>query len=354
MSAVLVLGMAVTYTTLGVLAAKSGAAFGAFAQKPAFLIPVSLLFAACALSLFGAFEIALPPSLAARLQGDGSRKGFGGAFFMGLVLGPLSAPCVGPVIGAVLVGIAQQGDAWLGGLQLFMFSLGMGVLFLVVGTFSASLPRSGDWLTRFKHVMGLVVLGFAAWNVRLVVPAWANYGMWTVALLTGAAVFGVFEPAEGLVGQLRKGLATLLLAFGVLLGLRAGESLLGVDLLPKGGAVAAAKDEHAGWLEQDLEGALARAKAEHKLVLVDIYADWCAQCKELDEKTWPDPSVKQWLAQNAVAIRIDTDARRKDLATKLQIRSYPTVLLLDADGKELRRILGFQKPETMQAWLAGK
>jgi thiol:disulfide interchange protein DsbD len=107
-------------------------------------------------------------------------------------------------------------------------------------------------------------------------------------------------------------------------------------------------------MEQDLEGALAKAKAERKLVLVDIYADWCAQCKELDEKTWPDAALKQWIAQNAVAIRIDTDARRKDLAGKLQVRSYPTVILLDAEGKELRRILGFQKPETMKAWLEGK
>jgi thiol:disulfide interchange protein DsbD len=354
LSAVLVLGMAVTYTTLGVLAAKSGAAFGAFAQKPAFLIPVSVLFAAFALSLFGAFEIALPPSLALKLQGDGTRKGFGGAFLMGLVLGPLSAPCVGPVIGAVLVGIAQQGDVWLGGLQLFVFSLGMGVLFMAVGTFSAALPKSGEWLTRFKQVMGLVVLGFAAWNVRLIVPAWGNFTLWAFVMLAGAAVFGLFEAADDLVGQFRKSLAILMLAFGVLLGIRATEGFLQVDLLPRGGGAAAVKDEHAGWLEQDLEGALARAKAERKVVLVDVYAEWCAQCKELDEKTWPDASVKQWISQNALAIRIDTDARRKDLAERLQIRSYPTVILLDAEGKELRRILGFQKPETMKAWLEGK
>lgn len=354
LSLMLVLGMAVTYTTLGVLAAKSGAAFGAFAQKPAFLVPVSVLFAAFALSLFGAFEIALPAGLAMKLQGDGSRKGFGGAFLMGLVLGPLSAPCVGPVIGAVLVGIAQQGDVVMGGLQLFVFALGMGVLFLAVGTFSAALPKSGEWLTRFKQGMGLVVLGFAAWNVRLVVPEWANFAMWTVVMLAGAAVFGAFEAAAGLVGQLRKGLALLLLALALLLGVRTVETFLKVDLLPKGGAAAANKDEHAGWMEQDLEGALAKAKADKKLVLVDIYADWCAQCKELDEKTWPDAALKQWIAANAVAIRIDTDAKRKDLAAKLQIRSYPTVLLLDAEGKELRRILGFQKPDSMKAWLDGK
>ena len=61
--------------------------------------------------------------------------------------------------------------------------------------------------------------------------------------------------------------------------------------------------------------------------------------------------IKQWLAQNAVAIRIDTDARRKDLATKLQINGYPTVILLDGEGKELRRSLGFQNPETTLTWL---
>ncbi len=354
LSATLVLGMAVTYTTLGVLAAKSGAAFGAFAQRPGFLIPVSLLFAVFSLSLFGAFEIALPAGLAAKLQGDGSRKGFGGAFLMGLVLGPLSAPCVGPVIGAVLVAIAQQGDVWLGGLQLFVFALGMGVLFLVVGTFSAALPRSGDWLTRFKQGMGLVVLGFAAWNVRLVVPEWTNFALWTVVLMTGAAVLGAFEAAEGLVAQLRRGCAVLLLALAVLLGIRATEAGLNLTLLGSFNSQIAAGDSAKGWLEQDLEAALAKAKAEHRVVLVDIYADWCAQCKELDEHTWPDAGVQAWIKANAVPIRIDTDAKRKDLATRLQIRSYPTVLLLDAEGRELRRILGYQKPQSMLAWLEAK
>ncbi len=354
LSLALVLGMAVTYTALGVVAAKSGAAFGAFAQKPSFLIPVSVIFAVFALSLFGAFEIRLPAGLAAKLQGDGSRSGLGGAFVMGLVLGPLSAPCVGPIVGSVLVGIAQHGQVWLGASQLFVFSLGMGVLFLAVGTFSAGLPRSGDWLTRLKQGMGLVVLAFAACNVRLLVPDWANAAMWSGVLLVGAGVFGAFEAVEGLVPSLRRAVGLLFLVLGLLLGVKAVEAGLDVHLLPQGGTVVAPAPAAGPWLENDYEGALAKAKAEQKLVLVDTYAQWCAQCKELDEKTWPDPAVQAWIRQHAVAVRIDTDKVRPDLATKLKIQSYPTVLLLDAEGREVRRSLGFQKPKAMLVWLDGK
>jgi thiol:disulfide interchange protein DsbD len=346
--------MAVTYTTLGVLAARAGSAFGAWAQSPWFLVPVSILFALFALSLFGAFELALPERLQQRLQGSGPRKGFAGAFIMGLVLGPISAPCVGPVIGTVLVAIAQKGQVLLGAAQLFTFALGMGVLFLAVGTFSAALPRSGAWLVRLKQAMGLVVLGFAVWNLRLVAPAWVNFALWSLTLLLAAPVLGAFGPAMDLAAGLAKGLGILALALGTLLGLRAVETGLGLPLLPGAGAQVQAPARPAGpWLEQDLEAAQAQAKATGKPVLVDVYADWCAQCKELDETTWPDPQVAAWIRANAVAVRIDTYKTRKDLEGKLGILSYPTVILLDGEGRELRRVLGFQNPADMLKFLKG-
>lgn len=356
LSLMLVLGMAVTYTALGVIAAKSGAAFGAAAQKPAFLIPMAILFAVFALSLFGAFEIQLPQSIQMKLQGDGPRQGYMGAFIMGLVLGPLAAPCVGPVVGAVLAAIAQQGDVTLGALKLFVFTLGMGVLFMVVGTFSATLPKSGDWLIRFKRIMGLAVLGFAVWSLRLIVPEWMLLAMLGALQLIGAAVFGVFGPADSFLGQIRKGFGILLLVLGILHCVRASEVAFNMSVFPGGGRSAAvAEAAHKGWLEQDYEGALKQAKAENKLVLVDIYAEWCAQCKELDEKTWPDPAVRAWIAKNAVAVRIDTDAQRKDLQPVFKITGYPTVMLMDAEGKEVRpRLMGFEKPAGMLGWLEGR
>lgn len=351
----LVLGIAVTYTVLGVIAAKLGSQAGAFAQTPWFLVPVSVLFALFALSLFGLFEIKLPDALTQKLQGSGPRTGFGGAFVMGLVLGPLAAPCVGPFVGTVLVDIAQKGSVALGALNLFVFALGMGVLFMAVGTFSAGLPKSGEWMIRFKQAMGVLVLGFAVWNIRLLVPEWASFLMWSVTALAAAAVLGAFEAASGLFGQFRRGLALFALAAGVLLGLRAVEGIAGVDLLPRGGAVVASEAEaHGGWIEQDFEAAQARAKAEGKLLLVDIYAEWCSACKELDEKTWPDPAVKAWIQQHAVAVRIDTFAKRKDLAERFKVVGYPTVMLMDASGAEVRpRLLGFEKPEVLLRWLAG-
>ncbi|MDR0498505.1 MAG: thioredoxin fold domain-containing protein [Holophagales bacterium] len=351
---ILTQGMALTYTVLGVMAALSGSAFGKFAQQPAFLIPVSVIFTIFAISLFGAFEIKLPDSLTNKLQSSGPRKGFLGAFVMGLILGPLSAPCVGPLIGTAIVDIAANRQVFEGALKMFIFAQGMGVLFIVGGTAVAALPKSGDWMIRFKQTLGAVILAFAVWTIRLIVPEWANYSMWAVVLLLTSGVFGAFETAKGLVGHIRKGFALISFTIAILLGIRAVEFYLDIALLPSGvSAIASAESgtQENLWIEHDLETAQKKAKAENKLVLIDTFTSWCAQCKELDEKTWPDPAVSSWIQNNAIAVRIDTEKVRPDLAKPLGIAAYPTIILTDADGKELRRINGFHRPEKMLEWL---
>jgi thiol:disulfide interchange protein DsbD len=138
----------------------------------------------------------------------------------------------------------------------------------------------------------------------------------------------------------------------VLLGLRAVEAGLDVQLLPRGASAAVAAEHGTSlWVEHDLEEAQDRARYEGKLVLVDTFTSWCAQCKELDEKTWPDPAICEWIKKNAVAVRIDTEKVRPDLAKPLGVNAYPTTILLAPDGKELRRILGFHGPRQMLEWL---
>lgn len=101
------------------------------------------------------------------------------------------------------------------------------------------------------------------------------------------------------------------------------------------------------WRNQDLETAILEAKKQNRPILVDIYSDWCAACYELDEKTWPDEDLRAYIQSNYIAIRIDTDKIRPDLAKRYQIIGYPTVLILDADGQEIRRSLGYRSPKDM-------
>lgn len=350
LSLMLVLGMATTYTALGVFAAQGGAALGALVQHPAFLVPVSLLLALFAASLFGAFEMQLPGFLQSRLQRGGARRGVWGAFLAGMVLGPLAAPCVGPVVGGILLRIAQQGSLVQGALQLFLFALGMGVLFVVAGVFAAALPRSGDWMLLIRRVMGVAMLGFAVWNLRSLLSGGASLILWSLALLVAGWGLGAFRPEPGRVPGVGRVLGVLVLSLGLALAIRGVELRLGHSVLP-GATAPAVSAWKASWLEQDLEQALVRAQAEGKGVLVDVYAVWCTECVELDRKTWPDPGVAGWVAQHAVPVRIDTDRVRPDLQKRWGIVGYPTVLLLDQEGRVLKRREGFQDPSSMLQWL---
>lgn len=100
------------------------------------------------------------------------------------------------------------------------------------------------------------------------------------------------------------------------------------------------------------EQALSKAKTEGKLVMVDFYADWCGPCRHLDETTWKDPDVEHWLADKAVAIKIDIDKEGK-LAEKYKIESIPALVFFKPDGSEVERVVGYRDPKQFLG-LAGK
>ncbi len=172
-STIYVLGIAVTYTLLGVTAAWFGSVFGGAMQSPWVLSGIALLFIVLGTSSIGLFEIQVPGSIQTKLSqtsGNGAKK----AFIMGLVAGIIAAPCVGPIVAGILLYVAQTQDPLLGALLLFSFSIGMGQLFLVLGTFSSminNLPKSGGWLDASKVVFGAVFWGVAIYYLRLLIPS---------------------------------------------------------------------------------------------------------------------------------------------------------------------------------------
>ncbi len=98
------------------------------------------------------------------------------------------------------------------------------------------------------------------------------------------------------------------------------------------------------FVEGDYAAAQELAKATSKLVMIDFAAEWCGPCKMLDRTTWKDEGVISALSEKAVAVKVDVDENRA-LAAQFGIRSIPTIIFVDADGKEVTRMIGYRDAE---------
>nr|NIR52687.1 DUF255 domain-containing protein [candidate division KSB1 bacterium] len=276
---VYVLGMATTYSVLGVVAAMTGGLLGASLQKPAVLIGISVVFLIFAASMFGAFEIRMPTSLT-NLAG-GSRRGAFGSLFMGLTVGIVAAPCIGPFVLSLLTYVAVQGDPFLGFLMFFVLSLGLGVPFLVLGTFSGlieNLPRSGEWMAWVKKVFGVVMVGVAAYFVSTLIPHVVYVALLTAVAVIGGLLVGFIDNSRASFAWfkgLKVAIGTVLILFGIWTSVSAWNE---------------ANSEHIKW-QRYSEELIAQARAEGKPVLIDFYADWCIPCKQIEKTLFSAPSV---------------------------------------------------------------
>ena len=122
LSLVYVLGIALMYSTLGVVAASTGALFGSLFQSKLFIAMAIAIFTLLAFGLFGAYELQLPAGIRNRLMSK-QGQGWFGVFFMGMIAGLVASPCVGPIIVGILAFIARTGSALFGFTLLFTFSL---------------------------------------------------------------------------------------------------------------------------------------------------------------------------------------------------------------------------------------
>ncbi len=324
LASIYVLGMATTYSALGVAAALSGRLFGAALQSPWVLGGIALVLVVLALSMFGLYDIRMPTAL---MQKAGARQGLAGAYGMGLLVGVVAAPCVGPVVLGLLTFVAATQDAALGFLFFFVLSLGLGLPFLFLAAFSgriASLPRAGAWMEGVKKMFGWVLLAMAAYFVRSAIPGLVGAWLLPAVLVIGAAAL-IFVH-----GHLR-------------LPVRAAVALLFV-----GAAVffaPRAEAEGPPWAPYDA----ARIAAAKRPTVVDFSASWCLPCIELDKKTFSDPRVVEALSRRGL-FKADMTragaAETMELARQFEILGVPTVIFLDASGQERRdlRLVGFEEP----------
>lgn len=325
-----VLGIAVTYSVLGVFSALSGRLFGAWLQSSAVLVFFAALMLVLSASMFGLYDIQPPRFIARRA---GAKGGYAGALTMGLLAGIVAAPCVGPFVISLIALVAQMHDVMLGFLLFFVLALGLGVPFLILGIFSTaanSMPRSGPWLVQVKKAFGFILVAMAFYFLRSVVGDQIYH--WGVAgsLLVGAG-FLAFGRSSGSSGKtIRFTAAIILLAGGIFF------------------AIPSRHAAELAWKPYQAS-AIKEAKVAGRPVMIDFYADWCIPCKELDSRTFTDADVASEASRFVVLkanLTHPEDPETRELTKKYGILGVPTVVFIDSKGNEAdaERLVGFEDP----------
>ena len=325
-----VAGIAFMFGALGTVFALLGKAFGTFLANPWVIVPLAVFFVAMGLSMFGAFELALPSGLQNRLARVGG-KGFGGAFLMGLVGGIIAAPCTGPPLAGILAYVATTRDAVYGFALLATYAVGIGLPFWALAGFSMSLPRSGPWMESVKSVFGIALFTAALYYLKNVVPPLSTITGRTPVFLVGALAMVAIGVAVGAVHlsfhdelacRVRKGAGVALATAGLF-------AVTNYVLTPKGPV-------ELRWLHGEAE-ALAEARAANRPLLVDFMASWCLPCKEFELKVFSDPEVAAEM-QAFTLLKVDLTREDDDPALGVIKKKYgadtlPAIRLVAPDGR---------------------
>ena len=260
---------------------------------------------------------------------------------MGLTLGVVAAPCIGPFVLGLLTWVASMGSPWLGFIVFFTLSIGLGLPLFVLAIFSGQLqrlPRSGGWMLWVRKLMGWVLVGMAAYFLKPILrePA-ATIALSAVLLAAGVhlawidrnkASFSAFPWLKAAAGAASFGLSAFLIA----------------SLLMQGPGVT--------WAPFS-DDALKEAARQKRPVVIDFYAAWCAPCRELDEITFHDAAVVKQAQNGFVMIKVDVtkggNPTHEQLLQEYGIKGVPTVVFIGADGKECTdlRLLDFLPPDQM-------
>jgi thiol:disulfide interchange protein DsbD len=326
-----IIGIAITNSFLGVFAALTGGILGSALQHPVILIFIAGVLIMLALSFFGMWELRVPATISTLASKN--FKGYFGTFFMGLTLGIVAAPCVGPFILGLITYVAQKGDPITGFLYFFVLSIGMGLPLCLLAIFSGAisrLPMSGDWMVWVKKLMGWILISMAAYMLCPLVDI-HSFRVW---IFSGVAIAGGIHLGwiDNTGGTLRK-----FILFKKIFGL----------IIVCGALfyLTTAPDQREGVIWVPYEKKLVvKAAQDRKPIMLDFYADWCAPCREMEKTIFKDPEVLR-LSKDFINLKVDLTKQapiHDELLRNYNVIGVPTVIFLNREGKEANesRIVG--------------
>jgi thiol:disulfide interchange protein DsbD len=331
------LGLAFTNSVLGVAAALTGGLMGSILQNPFVLVAIAVVLISFATSLFGLWELRLPSVVTQAAVK--SYSGYFGTLFMGLTLGVVAAPCIGPFILGLLTWVASIGSPWLGFVVFFTLSIGLGLPLFFLAVFSGQLqklPRSGGWMLWVRKVMGWVLVGMAVHFIRPILP-----GFGAVLIMAAVAI------AAGIhLGWLDKNTASFRLFSWLKASVGVACLVLATFLVTSW----AMKGPGVSWKTYS-EETFREAQIQSKPVIIDFYATWCTPCRELEEVTFHDPEVVKQAEKDFIMVKVDVtqggNPFHEQLLQQYGVKGVPTVVFLDPSGKECQelRLVDYLPPD---------
>lgn len=323
-----VLGMAFTYSIVGVVTSLSGAVFGSLLQNPIVIVVIALIFVALSLSMFGVYEFQ-PPAKLMNMAG-GAKSGLYGAFFMGLTMGIVAAPCIGPFVLGLVTLVTAKGDPFYGFIMFFSLAVGLGTPYFILALFSGkikSLPRAGMWMEAVKHIFGIILLGMAVYFIEPLLPKnVASFLLPGYMILAGLYLIFFEKNANNVFGFkiFKYVFSIIVMAIGI------------YWMMPS-------EKQSLDWHEYS-NVKFNEAISNGNPIIIDFYADWCIPCKELDALTFSKPEIIE-ASKEFVSLKADMtkslSPEVEELKNKFSIVGVPTVLIIDKNGKEKERITGF-------------
>lgn len=341
-----VLGLSLTFATMGVVAALSGTAMSALFAMPATQWGLVILFLVLAFGMYGVYELQ-PPAWLMGLQGGAQRRSGSmiGAFLFGCLGAVIASPCTGPAIAALLIMVAKAGSISFGFSTFFCLGLGMGSVFFAVGALNFAM-RPGPWMVWVRYFFGIMLVAMSFYylrNYQLITETvmWVLGGIVCLSVAGGIAWHLHKKEGEALKPARSRGIQVAVLTF-VGIALIAWYTRLPDNLLSW---TYVKSPEH-------LQALVADSRAEGKPVVVDFWGDWCTNCKVYDKRIAGDPELRKRFERiTRLKVDLSEEKVRWDIRHALGVESSgaPIMVFLDREGRIWRKadLVGLQDSETV-------